>query len=123
MTFVERQIAHVWAGSMACVGMLYALELLLGLSVLKLSPVLGLIAGTVFLIKAGILSGEFYIQAAVLYATSIAMALWPEWGLVLFGVVSALCFFVPGFKFHRQRKQGIGDASEKHLRELRPLRA
>ena len=123
VTFVERQIAHVWAGSMACVGMLYALEALLGLEVLKLCPVLGLIAGTVFLIKAGILSGEFYIQAAALYATSLVMALWPDWGLVVFGVVSALCFFVPGYKFHRQRKQGIRDASEQHLAELRPLRA
>ena len=122
VTFVERQIAHVWAGSMACVGMLYALEALLGLEVLKLSPVLGLIAGTVFLIKAGILSGEFYIQAAALYVTSLAMALWPEWGLVLFGVVSALCFFVPGLKFHRQNKRGLRDASEQHLAELRPLR-
>ena len=130
VTFVERQVAHVWAGSMACVGMLYALEALLNLDVLKLSPVLALIAGTVFLIKAGILSGEFYIQAAVLYATSLAMAVVPEWGLVLFGVVSALCFAVPGYKFHRQRKRSVGEvaqgeigAVERHLRELRPLRA
>ena len=122
VTFVERQIAHVWAGSMACVGLLYALEALLGLHVLELAPVLGLIAGTVFLIKAGILSGEFYIQAAALYVTSLAMAVWPEWGLVLFGVVSAGCFFLPGYKFHRQHKAGVRDGSEQHLRELRPLR-
>lgn len=105
VTFVERQIAHVWAGSMACVTMLFAIEALLGLDALKLSPVLGLVAGTVFLIKAGILSGEFYVQAAALYATSLAMALFPEWGLIIFGTVSALCFFVPGLKFYRQRKR------------------
>ena len=122
VTFVERQIAHVWAGSMACVMMLYALEALLQLDVLKLCPVLGLIAGTVFLIKAGILSGEFYIQAGVLYLTSIAMALWPDYALLLFGIVSALCFFIPGVKFHKQRKRGDADGSEDHLRELRPLR-
>ena len=124
VTFVERQIAHVWAGSMACVGMLYALEALLGLPVLKLSPVLGLVAGTVFLIKAGMLSGEFYIQAAVLYATSLAMALWPQWSLVVFGFVSALCFAVPGYKFYRQRQAATGnDDIEAHLKELRALRA
>lgn len=104
VTFVERQIAHVWAGSMACVTMLFALEALLGLPALKLSPVLGLVAGTVFLIKAGILSGEFYVQAAALYATSVVMALFPEYGLIVFGLVSALCFFVPGLKFYRQLK-------------------
>ena len=106
VTFVERQIAHVWAGSMACVTMLFALEGLLGLPVLKLSPVLGLVAGTVFLIKGGILSGEFYFQAAALYATALLMPLAGEWDLVLFGVVSAACFFVPGQKFYRQRKYG-----------------
>lgn len=104
VTFVERQIAHVWAGSMACVTLLFELEALLGLEPLKLSPVLGLVAGTVFLIKAGILSGEFYFQAAALYATSIVMAIFPDWDLIIFGSVSALCFFLPGLKFHRQRR-------------------
>jgi serine/threonine-protein kinase len=45
VTFVERQIAHIWAASMACSTMLFAIEALLGLPVLTLSPVLGLIAG------------------------------------------------------------------------------
>ena len=60
VTFVERQIAHVWAASMAASTMLFAVESLLQLPVLKLSPVLALIAGGVFIAKAGILSGEFY---------------------------------------------------------------
>ncbi|MBX3442272.1 MAG: serine/threonine protein kinase [Planctomyces sp.] len=105
VTFVERQIAHVWAASMACSTMLFAVEAALGLPVLALSPVLPLIAGGVFVVKAGILSGEFYIPAAALFATSLPMALWPQYGLTLFGIVSALTFFVPGLKFHREQNR------------------
>jgi serine/threonine-protein kinase len=107
ITFVERQIAHVWAGSVICSTLLFGIEALLGLPVLTLSPVLGLVSGMVFLVKAGILSGAFYVQAAVLFATAGLMALWPATGLPnvsisIFGVVSAACFFVPGLKYYRQ---------------------
>ena len=57
VTAVERQIAHVWGGSVAAVILLFVVESLLGLPVLTLSPVLGLIGGAVFVAKAGILSG------------------------------------------------------------------
>ena len=57
ITFVERQIAHVWAGSVICSTLLFGIEALLQLPVLTLSPVLGLVSGMVFLVKAGILSG------------------------------------------------------------------
>jgi len=30
-----------------------------------------------------------------------------EWGILLFGIVSALSFFVPGLKYYRQRKQTL----------------
>ncbi len=112
ITFVERQIAHVWAGSIVCSVLLYWVEGLLGLPVLTLSPVLALISGAVFLAKAGILTGAFYVQAAVLFATGVAMAglqsLWPHHnlGLTLFGVVAGLCFFLPGLKYHRQNRAG-----------------
>ena len=66
VTFVERQIAHVWAGSMIAIGLLFFVEILLDLPVLTLSPVLALIAGMIFTVKAGILSGSFYFQAAAL---------------------------------------------------------
>lgn len=109
ITFVERQIAHVWAGSMVGSTLLYALEYILGLEVLKLSPVLGAIAGMVFLVKAGILSGSFYLQAIALFATAVTMA-WmkrspdvPDVGVALFGLVSAACFFFPGLKYYRQK--------------------
>ena len=110
ITFVERQVAHIWAGSVICSTLLFGIEALLGLPVLTLSPVLGLVSGMVFLVKAGILSGAFYVQAAVLFATAAVMAVWPATGLPnisisIFGVVSAVCFFVPGLKYYRQRRR------------------
>lgn len=111
ITFVERQIAHVWAGSTISSTLLYALEWLLDLPVLALSPVLALIAGSVFLVKAGILSGKFYVTAAALYLTAIVMAVLqtrPAWncGLTLFGLVIGIGFFLPGWKYWRQRLAG-----------------
>lgn len=108
ITFVERQIAHVWAGSMIASTLLYWVEWLLDLPVLKLSPILGLVTGAVFLVKAGILTGRFYVQAVALFATALVMASlansdWPNFGLTVFGLVSAACFFVPGLKYYRQR--------------------
>src|SRR5262249_13954526 len=94
ITFVERPVAHVWASSVISSSMLYGVEYLLDFQPLALSPILSVISGSVFLVKAGILSGAFYIQAAVLYLTTIPMCLYPEYGQTMFGVVSALCFFI-----------------------------
>lgn len=102
VTFVERQIAHLWAASMASSTMLFLIERLLDLKVLTLSPVLALFAASVFVGKAGVLSGEFYIQAIAMFACSILMALFPGIGLTIFGIASALTFFIPGWKFHRE---------------------
>ena len=66
MTAIERQIAHVWAASVIGSMLLFVVEWLLGLPVLKLAPVLGLLSGMVFLVKAGMLNGVFYVQAAAL---------------------------------------------------------
>ena len=105
VTTVERQIAHVWGGSMIASTFLFSIEPLLGLPVLTLSPVLALFAGLVFFVKAGILSGIFYVQAAALFCTSLLMCLVPDWQHVLFGLVSGACFFVPGLKYFRQRNR------------------
>ena len=106
VTAVERQIAHVWGGTVLASVLLFWVEALLGQPVLKLSPVLALLAGLVFFAKAGILSGAFYIQAAVLFVTSLVMCLVPTYQHVIFGLVSAACFFVPGYKYYRQRANG-----------------
>jgi len=103
VTAVERQIAHVWGGSVIASVMLFWVEGLLHLDVLTLSPVLALLAGLVFFAKAGILSGAFYVQAAVLFATALVMCVVPTYQHVIFGLVSAACFFVPGYKYFRQR--------------------
>ncbi len=106
---IERQIAHVWAGSMVASAMLFAVESIMDRPVLEFSPVLGTIAGIVFLVKGGMLSGSFYIQAVALFTTSLLMAAiqrsgLPNFSISLFGVVSALTFFIPGLKYYRQQK-------------------
>lgn len=106
VTAVERQIAHAWGASIIAVILLFAVEAMVGMPVLLLSPVLGIISGMVFVVKAGILAGSFYFHAAALFAVSIAMAYtqhhdWP-YGISLFGLVSAATFFLPGWKYYRQ---------------------
>lgn len=109
ITFIERQIAHVWGSSMVASFLLFVVETLLGMPVLTLSPVLPLVGAMVFVIKAGILSGTFYFQAAANFAVAIAMA-WirhselPDIGLTLYGIVAAASFFIPGLKYYRQRR-------------------
>ena len=62
-----------------------------------------MVAAMTFLIKAGSLSGLFYIQAAVLFVTAFLMGLVPRYALILFGLVSFGCFFFPGVKYYQQR--------------------
>jgi serine/threonine protein kinase len=108
VTFVERQIAHAWAaGVIASIGV-FVVEWMLGLPVLILSPVLSVLAGMVFLVKAGTLSGTFYLAAVASFLLAVPMV-WvgPTWGPLLFGVVSAVSFFVPGLKYYRQRRESL----------------
>ncbi len=107
VTFVERQLAHVWAAAMGIVIFLFPLEAALGLKTLQLAPVLALVAAMVFLVKAGILSGQFYIHSAIMFATAVVMMLKPECDMLVFGFVSAGCFFLAGLKYYRRKKQGI----------------
>lgn len=109
VTFVERQVAHVWAASMLGIALMFPLEFMLDRDVLELSPVVALMSGMVFLVKAGILTGTFYFQAAALFATGFLMAYPPlrPYGHFIFGVVSALCFFIPGLKYYRQRLRRV----------------
>jgi serine/threonine-protein kinase len=107
VTFVERQIAHVWAASMIGSVSLFWIELFLHEPVLTLSPVLAVLAGMVFLVKAGALSGSFYLVAPANFLTALLMALWPTYALFLFGLVSGLSFFIPGLKYYRQRAKSL----------------
>jgi serine/threonine-protein kinase len=109
VTAVERQIAHAWGASIAAVILLFVVESLLGLDVLTLSPVLGLISGMVFVVKAGVLAGAFYVNAAALFLCGVAMAALDRSGFLysqtLFGVVAAAAFFIPGWKYFRQSRR------------------
>jgi serine/threonine-protein kinase len=116
VTFVERQIAHIWGASIVASVLLFGVEALLGLPVLELSPVLALIGGMGFFVKAGILSGTFYFQAAALFLTAAVMAALPDVALTIYGFVSAACFFAPGLKYHWQRVRGraLGGSNRGH---------
>jgi serine/threonine-protein kinase len=105
--FVERQIGHAWAaGVCASIGM-FVLEALMGQPPLTFSPLLAVAAGMIFLFKAGVLAGLFYIAAVAMFATAVFMAVVPQVGILAFGIVTAACFFFPGLKYHRQRLRGL----------------
>lgn len=102
--FVERQIAHAWAAGVAASIVMFVIEWLVPLPALTLSPAVAVAAAMVFVFEAGILTGKFYIWAALTFLTACIMPLVPDAGVLLFGVVSALSFFLPGLKYYRQRK-------------------
>jgi hypothetical protein len=103
VTFVERQMAHGWAAGVAASIGVFLVEFLLGLEPLTLTPVLGVVAGMVFLFMAGTVSGWFYVPAVLCFAAGVPIALFPAVGPTLFGLVAALGFFVPGLKYYRLR--------------------
>ncbi len=105
VTFVERQIAHAWGAAVAASIGVFIVEVLLGLEVLSLTPILGVIAGMVFVVMAGTLGGLFYLTALTTFAAVVPMALvGAPLAPLLFGVVSGLGFFLPGLKYYRLRK-------------------
>ena len=113
VTFVERQIAHAWAGGVIASIATFVVEVALGLDVLVLSPILSIAAGMVFLFMAGTLSGWFYLVSGACFLIVIPMLLLgPPLSPLLFGLVSAVGFFVPGLKYYRQRQRGPGGRNE-----------
>ena len=77
-----------------------------------LLALLAVAAGMVFLVKAGVLAGMFYLASVVMFITAILMALFPEVGVLLFGIMTALCFFIPGLKYYRQRTRRLKIAAD-----------
>jgi serine/threonine-protein kinase len=113
--FIERQIAHVWGAAIFATITVFFVEMMLDLPVLRLSPILAIIGGTVFLVKAGMLSGEFYFAAVLSFLTAVPMALlMPEHAaiaILIFGVVTSGSFFVHGLRYYRRRKETAGRGS------------
>jgi serine/threonine-protein kinase len=85
------------------IGALFPIEWGLNLPPLTLTPLLAVMTGMVFLIKAGILSGVFYVQSFCLFAASGLMIAYPKAAHLIFGIVAGACFFLPGLKYYRQR--------------------
>ena len=107
--FVERQIAHAWAaGVCASIGM-FVIEWLIPLPALTLSPAVAIAAGMVMVFTAGILSGRFYIWAALNFLAAVVMPMpfFRDWNILLFGLITALSFFIPGLKYYRQRQARV----------------
>jgi serine/threonine-protein kinase len=107
--FIERQVAHVWGSAIIATIGVFVIEYLLHMPVLSLAPMLAVLAGITFTVKASMLSGTFYIAAVAEFLSAVPMALPPlhrQYGVLLFGVVTAVCFFMPGLKYHRQRLRG-----------------
>jgi hypothetical protein len=101
--FVERQLAHIWGAGIVSINLIFLVEWLLDFPVLKLAPMLAVTNGMLFLIKAGILSGGYYLQAAVTLLTIFPMVAFPRFAPLIFGVVASACFFVTGLKYRLRR--------------------
>lgn len=108
--FIERQVAHIWAGSVLAVIGVFLTEMILGMDSLALSPILAVIAGMMFVTKAGMLSGEFYIYAALNFFAVIPMAwsmtMFPTWHFnqLVLAVFASLGFILPGIRYYRQAR-------------------
>ncbi len=105
ISFVERQLAHIWGSGMIAINLIFFVEWLQGLPPLTLSPMIAVTNGILFLVKGGILSGTFYLQGAALFLSIAPMVWFPQVAPLIFGVVAASCFFVTGLKYHLRRRR------------------
>jgi serine/threonine-protein kinase len=105
--FVERQLAHAWAAGVCASIATFVIEVMLGLPALTLSPVIATAAGMVFVFKAGILSGRFYVTGVAFFVTAIVMIIVPQVAQLVLGIVTAAAFLIPGVKYYRLRKQSL----------------
>jgi serine/threonine-protein kinase len=101
--FVERQLAHIWGAGIAAINLIFLVEWLLGMPVWKLAPMLAVTNGMLFMIKAGILSGGYYLQAALTFLAIFPMVAFPRFAPLIFGVIAAACFFLTGLKYRLRR--------------------
>jgi serine/threonine-protein kinase len=101
--FVERQLAHIWGAGIVSINLIFMVEWLLDMPVWKLAPMLAVTNGMLFMIKAGILSGGYYVQAGITFLTIFPMAAFPRLAPLIFGVISAACFFGTGLKYRLRR--------------------
>jgi len=106
--FVERQLAHIWGAGIVSINLIFLVEWLLDLPVLKLAPMIAVTNGMLFMIKAGILSGGYYLQAGLTFLAIFPMVAFPRFAPLIFGVVAAACFFLTGLKYRLRRLRSFG---------------
>ena len=98
------QLAHVWGSGIVAINLIFLVEWLLGLPVLSLAPMIAVTNGMLFMVKAGILSGFYYFQAAAVFLTILPMAYFPRFAPLIFGFVAAACFLASGLKYTNRRQ-------------------
>lgn len=103
ISFTERLLAHVWGAGVVSINLTFALEWLMGMPVLTLMPILAITNGMLYMIKGGILTGSFYLQAGAVVLTMLPMVWWPRFAPLTFAVVAGGCFFLTGLRAHRRR--------------------
>jgi serine/threonine-protein kinase len=105
ISFVERQLAHVWGSGIVAINLIFLVEWLLDLPVLSLAPMIAVTNGMLFMVKAGILSGFYYFQAAAVFLTIWPMTHFPRFAPLIFGTVASACFLVTGLKYRVRRQR------------------
>jgi serine/threonine-protein kinase len=105
ISFVERQLAHIWGAGIVAINLVFLVEWLLGLPVLSLITMIAVINGVLFMVKGGILSGAYYLQAAAVFLAIPFMAWFPRFAPLIFGGVASACFFVTGWKYKVRRQR------------------
>src|SRR4029078_9232228 len=91
--FVEKQLAHVWGAGIIAINLVFLVEWLLRLPVLALAPMIAVTNGMLFLIKGGMLSGGYYLQAGLTFLAIFPMVAYPRFAPLIFRAVAAGCFF------------------------------
>jgi serine/threonine-protein kinase len=117
ISFVERQLAHVWGAGMIAINLTFLLEWLLNWPVLTLLPVLAITNGMLFMIKGGILSGAFYLYAALVFLAMFPMVWFPRFGPMILALPSAFGFFATGLQYHRRLLRSRWLAAQKDVGE------
>jgi serine/threonine-protein kinase len=99
ISFVERQLAHVWGAGMISINLVFLVEWMLGLPVLTLMPVLAITNGMLYMIKGGILSGAFYLYAALVFLAIFPMIWLPRYAPLIFAFAAGVGFFASGLQY------------------------
>src|SRR5271166_1604543 len=101
LTPIERQLGQVWGMFAASCFLTGAIVVVMGLEVTQLLPLVVLQCGLAAGCMAAILGGSFYVLAAACAALALVLAVEPNFGPAIFGVVFGIGLFVPGWRFSR----------------------